>query len=294
MALALESAEVAHTVEHGSALSAQGREVEVADLERGRRIAHREWHECTGPPVSRYQDAAAARQVPWRGAAKPLTEEVGAVAESMLFWMGLLLAAGVAAAQLWMAAGRHLVLPAGLRAAGWWTCAVLGALYLGLALADALLRQRAGALSIRPYGLGVALLLISLTAYACAAWHLMWVLREDEQARRAGDRAQRAVLAGLREVGVEAAVRATGSVDWATTAERLEAGLVAGVFSGSEAPRAAALHDHCRILADAPSVLPLKLRAPDARARGELADLQRIARTDRPAPRPPRKPAKRP
>ncbi len=211
----------------------------------------------------------------------------------MLFGMGLLLAAGVAAAQLWMATGRPLVLPAAFRAAGWWTCAVLGAAYLGFAVGDALLRQPAGALAIRPYGLGVVLLLVSLTAYASAAWHMLWVLREDEQARRAGDRAQRAVLAGLRAVGVEAAVRGSGSVDWAATAERLEAGLVAGVFAASEAPRAAALHDSCRILAEAPSVLPLKVRAPDARTRGELADLQRIARLDRPAPRPPRKPARR-
>lgn len=198
------------------------------------------------------------------------------MAESVLLCLGLILAAAVAAAQIWMATGRALVVPARARTIGSWTFTALGAIYLGLAMADVILREPAGALAIRPSGLGAALLVISLAAFYSASWHLMWVLREDEQARRAGERAQRTVLAALRGLGVEPSLRGTGYADWRGTADKLDAGLSAGVFPGGET--AAAIHalGHCRVLADSPSVIPLKLRAADPEARRELQDLQRI------------------
>jgi hypothetical protein len=211
------------------------------------------------------------------------------VPESILLWAGLGLAAGIVAAQGWMATGRPLVVPPRARTVTSWACMVLGAVYLGFAIGDAMLRQPAGALAIRPTGLGAALLVISLAAFYSASWHLMWVLREDEQARRAGERAQRAVLAELRALGVEPALRGAGYADWSATAERLDAGLAVGVFVGAERARATDLLEHCRVLAAAPSVLPLRLRADDAGTPSELRELERIARPQRS----PRRPAKR-
>jgi hypothetical protein len=199
------------------------------------------------------------------------------VVESVLLWVGLALAAAVALARAWMATGRPLAIPPRARTIGSWLCLALGALYMGSALGEAVRHEPAGALAIEPHALGVALLMASLAGFYAASWHLALVLGEEEQARRAGDRAQRAVLLGLRALGVDPALRGSGRIHWAATAERLEAGLVAGVFIGSELARASRLYEHCRVLAESTSVVPLKLRAVDAPVRHELADLQQIA-----------------
>jgi len=194
----------------------------------------------------------------------------------ILFWIGLPVAGATLGAHLYMATGRPLVFPERLREVGSFVCKGFGGLYLGFTIGNLIDHELPTPLDFQPKLLAAFLYMVVLGGFFAADWLLWWVVREDEQVKRAGFRAQRVVLRQLYDLGVEPALNDTGYVNWRQTAEKLEAGLQARVFGGDESLRAQQLRERCQVLANTSALRSLRLRTVDARARNELAQMLQL------------------